>query len=171
MPTVTCKHRGCDATFKHPTQERAQQALRMHEGRVHSGNIRPTFQNGRGDGHPTILRGSLKPHPRSLLAPNEVEAVVGFIRTRKDEYPTKTACFHAALEETGVAGKIVENSVAVQRYFKKAELDNGQEPKPKRKYTRRQQPAAHQVHVNFCPNCGCNLHAVATGMAMAAQMK
>lgn len=37
-----------------------------------------------------------------------------------------------------------------------------------RKYTRRQvEPVTHEVCVNFCPNCGCNIHAVATGMAMA----
>lgn len=26
-----------------------------------------------------------------------------------------------------------------------------------------------EVHVNFCPNCGCNLTAVATGLALAAR--
>jgi len=41
--------------------------------------------------------------------------------------------------------------------------------KPKRKYTRRQKVEQH-VHVNFCPNCGCNIHAVATGIAMAARV-
>ena len=41
-------------------------------------------------------------------------------------------------------------------------------PAGKRKYLRRPKPVM-TVHVNFCPNCGCNLHAVATGIALASQ--
>lgn len=49
MHTATCNHRGCAATFSHPTQKQADQALRMHVGRKHKRNI-------------TTLRGSdLKP--------------------------------------------------------------------------------------------------------------
>lgn len=32
---------------------------------------------------------------------------------------------------------------------------------------RKSKKRAVEVMVNFCPNCGCNLHAVAMGIAMA----
>jgi len=35
----------------------------------------------------------------------------------------------------------------------------------KRKYNKKPKHAV--VAVNFCPNCGCNLHAVAVGLAMS----
>lgn len=103
------------------------------------------------------------------LAPEESGALVEFIRLNRERFPTKAACFSAALESTGIAGKIKSSSTAVDRYFHKAETDPGL-PRQKRKYVRRQ-PAATQVHVNFCPHCGCNLQAVAMGLAMALNTK
>ena len=38
--------------------------------------------------------------------------------------------------------------------------------RPYRKHLRRE--LVQPVSVNYCPGCGCNLHAVATGIAMAA---
>jgi Zn finger protein HypA/HybF involved in hydrogenase expression len=54
----------------------------------------------------------------------------------------------------------------IRRGRRKAEVVAG--AKVRRPYTKRQkQPQAQEVAVNYCPNCGCNLHAVATGIAMA----
>lgn len=43
----------------------------------------------------------------------------------------------------------------------------------KRSYTRRvkSQPVKAEIQINFCPCCGTDIHAVATGMAMAAHLK
>ena len=59
--------------------------------------------------------------------------------------------------------------MAVDHYFKRA---LGTEPKAKRPYTRRSKPQAAvpepvEQKVNFCPNCGCNIHNVAMGMVLA----
>ena len=117
--------------------------------------------------HSGVVR--LQPATRVRLAPEESGALVEFIRTNRGRFPTKMACFSEALKSTGIAGKIKPSSTAVDRYFHKADADPSL-PRQKRKYTRRQ-PAATEVHVNFCPHCGCNLQAVATGIAMAQNTK
>jgi len=118
-----------------------------------------------GDGRALIIDPDAKKNYRSLLTNAEVSQVIEFIRQRQGEYPTKLACFREALKSVGAEKRMLISSGAATRYFQKA----GASPElAKRKYTRRQaQPVAHEVHVNFCPNCGCNIHAVATGMAMA----
>lgn len=157
MKTVACTK--CERSFTKPNALAAEQALRMHTARVHDRTLIAPNQHS-GVVH---LRKNGKT-PRSKLSPDEVQNIVGFIQTRRERFPSKQACFTAALEHAGVADKIVNNSVAVQRYFDKAE-----EAAPvKRKYTKRQQkPVQHDIHVNFCPNCGCNIHAVAMGIASA----
>ena len=142
----------------------AEQALRMHDGRVHAGIIRSAGQrNGNGAGK--------KAH-RSHLTEVEVEAILAFIRDNRLKFSTKSACFAAALEAAGAAGKILPNSTAVNRYFAKAVAVEAMPVTLKRKYTRRAPaPAEQHIHVNFCPNCGCNMQAVATGIAMAGHIK
>lgn len=140
----------------------------MHIGRTHERNIAPpNTQNGRA----LILESTDdKKHFRSILTNAEVAKVIEFLNTRRNEFPSKLACFRASLEAIGADKRMIISSGAATRYFQKADklASNGEEAPAKRKYTRRQsQPVAHEVHVNFCPNCGCNIHAVATGMAMA----
>jgi len=122
-----------------------------------------------GDGRALIIDPDAKKNYRSLLTNAEVSQVIEFIRNRQSEFPTKLACFRAALKSVGADKRMIISSGAATRYFQKAGQTGASTEAPaKRKYTRRQvQPVAHEVHVNFCPNCGCNIHAVATGMAMA----
>lgn len=163
MKTASCTK--CDRTFTKSTQMLADQALRMHVGRKHDRNIVADHEHSgvvrqRRNGSLVAVAAS-----RNHLTDEEKNAVVGFIRDRKNDYPTKQACFSAALEAAGARDKITSNSTAVMRYFQKADSD-----KPTRTYTRRQKqqtPVEHHVHINFCPNCGCNIHQIATGIAMA----
>lgn len=143
----------------------------MHVGRTHERIIAPpNTQSGRA----LLLQSADdKKHFRSILTNAEVEAVLTFLNTRRNEFPSKLACFRASLEAIGADKRMIISSGAATRYFQKADaLSKNGAAVPavpaKRKYTRRPaQPVAHEVHVNFCPNCGCNIHAVATGMAMA----
>jgi hypothetical protein len=158
MKTVTCTK--CPKKFTKPNTASADQALRMHVGRVHSRNIAPP------NAHDGIvhLHGRNGKHPRSKLSREQASSIVGFIQTNRDRYPNKQACFNAALDELGLADRLNKTSTSTARYFAKAESAGP----AKRKYTKRQnQPVAHEVRVNFCPACGCNIHAVATGMATA----
>jgi len=123
-----------------------------------------------GDGRALIIDPDAKKNYRSLLTNAEVSQVIEFIRQRQGDFPTKLACFREALKSVGAEKRMLISSGAATRYFQKAEQtgESTAESPAKRKYVRRQpQPVAHEVHVNFCPNCGCNIHAVATGMAMA----
>lgn len=139
----------------------------MHVGRVHLRNIAPP-----NTGQALIIeRAPPHKHPRSHLTDDEVTTLLVYLNAHRDEYTNKTSCFRAALEATHLAGRIQASSTAITRYFDKADaLKNGgiaAEP-AKRKYTKRQvKPVAQEIRVNFCPQCGCNIHAVATGMAMA----
>jgi len=104
MKQVTVKCTQCPKEFSHPTEEKAQQAMRMHVGRMHKGNI-------------------------------------------------KTGHEHSGVLRQGRNGKLTA-------------LGNGKVTR-----TYRRKPVVQQVAVNFCPCCGTDLHAVATGMAMAAHLK
>jgi len=174
MKTASCTK--CPKKFHKPTQTLADQALRMHIGRKHDKSI---VANGEHGDHSGVLRqrgnGQLvavgaKAHGRSHLTSGESEAIVSFIRERHTQYDNKTACFNAALEAAGVAGKIISNSTAVSRYFAKATA-SAKIPGEKRKYTKRVKPTVQQITVKFCPCCGTNMEAVATGLAMAAHIK
>ena len=160
--TVTCSQ--CPKQFTHPTKAKAAQALLMHVGRMHKRNILKLSQTS------GILRqranGDLvSVGTRSNLTQEEAGNLVGFIREKRNQFDTKAACFAAALTAAGATGKITNNSTAVNRYFAKA---GAMAALPKRAYTRKEkQPVVREVHVNFCPNCGCNMQAVATGIAMA----
>lgn len=159
MKTASCTK--CDKTFKKPTQEQADQALRMHVGRKHSRTIIANHVLRQRPNGELVEVGS-----RSYLSEEEAGALVGFIRKHHQSYPTRQACFSAALEASGAKGKIRDTSGACARYFEKALAT--EEARLKRKYTRRQQqPVVQQIQMNFCPNCGCNIHAVAVGMAHA----
>jgi hypothetical protein len=172
MKTVKCSK--CPKTFTKPTQMLAEAALRMHVGRKHERNIIANHEHSgvirrRANGSAEAVVVADK-HPRSHLTHAEVGSIVGFIRERRDQFPNKTACFTAALESAGVRDRISNNSTAVNRYFAKAETETTAAPATpqKRKYTRRQPVVVQQeIHVNFCPNCGCNIHAVARGIAAA----
>lgn len=156
MKTVTCTK--CPKTFTKPNGLAAEQALRMHTARVHTRTLIAPNQ------HTGVVRLSGNGGRKSKLSTEEIGSIIGFIQNRRDRFPSKQACFTAALEHAGVEGKIRNNSVAVQRYFTKAESA----APAKRKYTKRpHKPVQHDIHVNFCPNCGCNIHAVAVGMATA----
>lgn len=179
MKTVTCTK--CPKKFTKPTIMAARQALRMHEGRVHAQNIKPPNtvhsgilhrRNGNLHAVPVLVGASGKGHNRSHLSVDETTALVGFIQKEHKKYPTRQACFDAALAHVGIENKIKNSSGATARYFAKAL--NGEQPGApvKRKYTRRAQPVVKQeIKVNFCPNCGCDIHAVATGIAMAQMAK
>ena len=170
MKIASCNK--CPKTFRKPTATLAEQALRMHVGRVHTHSI-PTASgrsSGRSNDHSGFLRqhedGHLTAVGRSKLTRAEIQSLVDFIRAKRNEFANKTACFSAALEVTGLNEKIKCSSTSVQRYFIKA--GESAEDSPKRKYANRK-PAAveHEIRVNYCPNCGCNIHAVAKGMATA----
>jgi hypothetical protein len=136
----------------------------MHIGRVH----KRTIQNRNGRAL-IIDRDVLHKHPRSHFNDHEIAELLVYINAHRAEYPDKTTCFRAALEATGLKGRINVCYGAVKRYFDKAETvthGNGESP-VKRKYNKRQKPLVQEIKVNFCPQCGCNIHTVATGMAMA----
>lgn len=169
MKTVQCSK--CEKKFTKPTTLLAEAALRMHVGRKHTRNIIANHEHTgvvrqTGNGHTVAVMDRPEKHPRSHITHAEADSLIGFIRDRQGEFPNKTACFRAALEANGLAGRLSDNSTAVSRYFAKAESSA---PAQKRKYTRRQQqqPVIQNIHINFCPNCGCNVHAVATAIAHA----
>lgn len=43
--------------------------------------------------------------------------------------------------------------------------------KTARRYQRKTQGAVTEAKINYCPQCGCNIHAIAMGMVLAANMK
>ena len=183
MTNVTVKCKQCPKTFSHPTQQKADQALAMHVGRKHKKNIINAHR------HSGVLRqhrnGDLSAVPavatkgrRSYLTSEQSGGIVSFIHANKAKYTNKTECVKAALASVGATGQIKVNSTAVHRYYKKAESPdpnfNGLELAPARRpYTRRVQPkpVKAEVQINFCPCCGFNMHALATGMALAATLK
>lgn len=124
-----------------------------------------------GNGQSVILSG------KSKLSTTEVAGILDFINANRRTYASNQACFDAALEATGCTGKIINSSGAAARYFEKAkkhvkqaaQVESTEEPKAKRTYTKRahKDDDVHEVRVNFCPQCGCNIHKVAMGMAMA----
>lgn len=128
---------------------------------IAEGVLRPASKDG----------GRVRFHHRSRMSRDEVSKLIGFLGERRKDYPSNKACFDAAVEAAGVQGRFKLTSGAVCRYFAKAKkaikAANGKaEPVAKRPYTRRQvKPVAMQVQVNFCPNCRCDLRAVARGMA------
>lgn len=171
--TASCTQ--CDKSFTHSSKAKAAQALAMHIGRKHNNNITTHRE------HSGVLRqrtnGDLVAvkHTRSKLKGEEVGTILTFIRNRQSEFSNKTACFKAALESAGATGKVTPSSTAVNRYYAKAAKakDTGLEVAPlKRKYTKRtEQPKVAHVTVKFCPCCGTNMEAVATGIAMASHLK
>lgn len=150
-----------DATQKGRAYAMASAILRGKTGKKEA--------NGNGHHSAVLLSG------KSKLSPDEVQNLLQFINTRRRSYASNQACFDAALEASGCAGKIINSSGAAARYFEKAKklkqqaTDEAPQPAPKRTYTKRAKPAddVHEVRVNFCPQCGCNIHKVAMGMAMA----
>jgi hypothetical protein len=134
--------------------------------------------NGNGNGHAARLI-----HAKSKLTETEVRRILEFINANRKTYANNQACFGAALAATGCAGKLINNSGATARYFSKAEAyarqaapapavesveEEQEQPAARRKYTKQpKQEEAHEVRVNYCPQCGCNIHKVAMGMAMA----
>lgn len=171
--TVSCTQ--CDKSFTHSSKAKAAQALAMHIGRKHKKNIVAHHEHsGVLRQHPNGDLVAVK-HPRSNLKGEEVGAILTFIRNRQSEFSNKTACLKAALGAAGAAGKIIPTSTTVNRYFAKAAeiKDTGLAPAPlKRKYTKRTEaPKVAHITVKFCPCCGTNMEAVATGIAMAAHLK
>lgn len=184
MPTIECKK--CDKTFTHRSQTSCDSALRMHVGREHTKKIRAWGQAGHKPSNGAVIvaedgegnNGHSLDRPvdrrtkawRKLtrahrLTPTESNAVISFIRERRKEFRTKIACFIAAAEAAGVANKIKANSVAADRYFKKAKG-----VVMRKKYTRRvvrtENPVQGEV-LCFCPRCGLNVAVAKTAMIVA----
>jgi len=161
--TATCSHSECDKTFTSAvSQDRADLALRMHVGRKHSRAIVRAAETGNG-------KLTCSKH-RSKLSSEDVGKLVDYIRDHAHEYDSKVAVVRAAVANSGIEGHLKVSSTTTDRYYRKA-MD--QAPEPKRKYARRAPPKTVEQHVsiNFCPQCGCNIHAIATGMALASQLK
>ena len=161
----------CDKSFTHPTKQKAAQALAMHIGRKHKSNIvKSTEHTGvlrqHANGDLAVAAPPVSSGRRSHLTGVQTDGVVSFIRTNKANFDSKAKCVEAALESVGAAGQIKVNGTAVQRYYKKAAGG-------KRPYTRRvqPQPVKAEVQINFCPCCGFNMQALATGMALATHIK
>ena len=157
--SATCSHRECDKSFTSDvSQGKADLALRMHVGRTHARNIVPAAEGG------VQLTRSAR---NSRLTQEESGNLIDHIRQHKDQYPSKAAAVRAAVEACGLGDRLKVSSTTCDRYYRKASESNGE---VKRKYIRRQQPKPfeHHVAINFCPQCGCNIHAIATGMAVAA---
>jgi hypothetical protein len=116
---------------------------------------------------PTSNGGRVRFHHKSRMTKDEVSKLIGFINENHKQFPTNKDCFDAAVEAAGVQGRFKITSGAVCRYFAKAKAMNRQAA-GKRPYTRRQhKPVEVQIHLNYCPNCRCDLRAVARGMAEA----
>lgn len=148
MKTASCAQ--CDRKFHKTTQQAANQALRMHVGRTHAKNI---------------VNGTAR------LTAKEQNVVMQFIRDRHADYSSRQACFNAAVTAAGLAGKLKQVSCNCNRYFNKAfnKLVASRKPAAvaSRKPAAAHKPVVRQVQVNFCPNCGCNIHSVAVGIAEA----
>ena len=169
--TASCTQ--CPKSFTHSSKAKAAQALAMHIGRKHKRNIVASHEHTGVLRHANGVLSAVK-HPRSNLKGEEVGTILTFIRNRQSEFPNKTACMKAALEAAGATGKITPSSTAVNRYYTKAAetKDTGEVAPLKRKYTKRtEQPKVAHVTVKFCPCCGTNMEAVATGIAMASHLK
>jgi hypothetical protein len=159
MPTVTCPK--CDKKFSKTTLQRAEQALRMHVGRSHSGSI--------ARAHPLGLPApAAEEQPVSgsgrRMSPKQASKVIAFIRKHSAKFNNRTDCFRAALRRAHMMN-FGSSYANVERYFDKAGIgaDGNNEPKARAQ--------THEIRVDFCPACGCNLRAVATGMAMALHEK
>lgn len=125
---------------------------------------------------------------KSYMTTDQKTALVKFLKERREQYPNNRKCFAAAVTELALPVRMSDSMV--HTYMNKAkgvtEPKRSSIPKtmdapaaaaeaprqfPKRKYTKRN-TNGHlkklEVHVNYCPNCGCNLQSVATGIAMGA---
>src|SRR5574337_707265 len=168
MPTAQCTHEGCSKSFTKRSQTMANMALQMHIGRVHTRNILNSPREGGGvihrshdHDHEHKENGVLVMKRAGKLSVEERQSIVAFIRDHHTDYPSRAACFHAALEQTGAVGKIKENSVAVCRHFKMAmgpkPKKNGAVGKPRR-YDRSIVDKVLNQHSDpisrlECPNC------------------
>ena len=120
-----CTYKRCDKSFSTP------QGLAMHIGRVHTKTIPTASSRAVSNG----LKAARNGHShKGKLTPDQKGVVIQFIAEKRDKFPTKLACFQAALEHADAAGVITANSTSVDRYCKKAERFG---TKPKRKYTKR----------------------------------
>lgn len=104
-------------------------------------------------------------HKRSHLTFEQRDLVVKFIQEHHSEYDSKYGCLKAALESAGCAGKIAVNANAVWRYFDRAGIKTTR--KSKQDAERPKRAEVQQIQINYCPRCGCDLHAVAVGMAQS----
>lgn len=62
------------------------------------------------------------------------------------------------------------NQTGTRRRKLKPALDPLNEPKPRRKWTRRAKPETAQIQINFCPCCAFDLRKLAVGMALSAKI-
>jgi len=171
MYTTKCDHHGCKRRFTKHNKHKAQSALAMHVGRVHNGRIKVPYEENGGhtgvlDAQPVVADKAVQRKYRKLTQ-EEVMMVTKFIRKNQDDFASKSACFAAALEAAGLSGLRKNSGSAVIRYFAKANQTGG-----KRKYTRCIKPVEAVTHktINCCPNCGCNLKAMALGLVMAERI-
>ncbi len=148
----------CGKVFSADSQSRVDQALRMHAWRAHrSSDKKPTERK-------TVER-----KPKGKLSKEEMHQLITYIREHQAEFVSKAACVRAAFDAWGLTDRIKISSTMCDRYFAKAGVKPGAE---KRKYVRREpKEVVQSVAINFCPNCGCNIHGIATGMVLASKLK
>lgn len=87
-----------------------------------------------------------------------------FTKTTQQKADHAMAIHHGQLHKPGgrKGGKKAKSAEEADLYEAVADLG------VKRSYVKRAKAAkATTVSVNFCPNCGCNLHNVAVGLALA----
>jgi hypothetical protein len=173
MHTAVCTNSGCDWKRTKPNQTKAALALKMHVARVHDKTIvtpsgpraSKVLAKTENEGNVLVAKGNRQYHPRRM-SKEDSQSIVDFIVANRENFPSKKACFIAAMENAGTTGKITNNSTCVDRYFKKADaLSNGHvngngATSTKRKYTKRnlvveeQQNHAHDTLLKRCPRCG-----------------
>lgn len=94
----------------------------------------------------------------SNLTEEEKQKLIQFIKENRSRFGAASKCFVAGLAANGLDGKLAVNTANITRYTRLA-LNGSSFPGA---------PRSHEVEVNFCPRCGCNLHGVAVGMAAAS---
>ena len=194
MHTEYCTYQGCDRHFTKKNKALAKQAIQMHIDRKHTLRIQTPSGPRNSNGHTGVItasppttttemavalptrtrpmRGSAgKGGGGSHLSPQEVMAVVEFIRAHADEFTTKTGCFKAALAASGLTGRIMPSFTTVTRYYGRA--TRAEQPRTKRSYRKHQAAApapVAQKTINFCSYCGQSIKAQALGSVIAERI-
>lgn len=144
MKKYYCDHKGCDhAPFTTP------QGLSMHVGRVHTKTI--------------VAKGQTRPE-RAVVRFNGGNGTAVALEEQPVKVDRRTRAWREAHpEETRKPRTVWDGMTPEQR---------SAEMKRRRAVSLRgKKHTAQEVTINFCPQCGCHIHAVAMGMAVATHMK